>query len=65
LDLLHQIVGKGAKAKVKVRGKVVRAEEGGMAIQFDRKFKIVAASVPTPHREADPVPRELKRAKRG
>jgi hypothetical protein len=42
LDMLERIVG-NAGARVKVRGKVLRTEEGGMAIQFERGFKIVAA----------------------
>jgi hypothetical protein len=65
LDVLMRIVGKDARARIKVRGKVIRVEEGGMAIRFDRKFKIVAASVATPPRDAHRVPRELKMQKRG
>ena len=65
LDVLKRIVGKDARAKVKVRGKVIRAEEGGMAIQFDRRFKIIASNVATAHGEADSVPRAAKRSNRG
>ena len=61
LDLLQRIVGKDARAKVKVRGKVIRAEEGGMAIQFDRRFKIIATNVATHQREADSVSGDFKR----
>jgi hypothetical protein len=65
MELLYRIVGKGAGAKVKVRGKVIRAEEGGMAIKFDRRFKIVAAAAPTVHGGGDAVLRELERSKWG
>lgn len=61
LELLKRIVGREARAKVKVRGKVIRAEEDGMAIQFDRKFKIVAANTGTMHQEAGSVLRGFKR----
>jgi hypothetical protein len=60
LDLPKRVVGEESRAKVKVRGKVIRAEEDGMAIQFDRKFKIVAASTGTLYREAGAVLREFR-----
>jgi hypothetical protein len=44
LDMLQRIVGQKGNAKVKVKGKVIRSENGGMAIQFDKKYKIQACS---------------------
>jgi hypothetical protein len=60
VELPKRVVGEESRAKVKVRGKVIRAEEDGMAIQFDRKFKIVAANGGTLHREAGPVLQEFR-----
>jgi hypothetical protein len=65
LEMLMRVVGKDGRARIKVRGKVIRVEEGGMAIQFDRKFKIVAESVAAPPRDVNVVPRGLKMPKRG
>jgi len=38
LDELKKIEGK--RAKIKVRGAVVRTDEGGMAISFSKKYRI-------------------------
>jgi hypothetical protein len=41
LDVLMKILGEGGQAKVKVKGKVIRADDCGMAIVFDNKFKFL------------------------
>jgi c-di-GMP-binding flagellar brake protein YcgR len=38
LDELKKIEGK--RANIKVKGAVIRTDEGGMAISFDRKYRI-------------------------
>ncbi len=42
MDLLRRFVGEKGKAKIRVRGTVVRADREGMAIAFDSRYKISA-----------------------
>ncbi len=44
LDTLQRILGEGGKARVKVKGTVIRSDDRGMAIHFDSRFKIQAVS---------------------
>lgn len=41
-ETLHRITGGRGKVIVRVKGKVVRSDETGMAVAFDRKFTMVA-----------------------
>ena len=43
VEMLQRFVGARGKARVRVKGKVVRVDENGMAIQFDRKYVISAS----------------------
>ncbi len=40
LDMIRRILGESGKARVKVDGHVIRAEDRGMAIEFRGRFKI-------------------------
>lgn len=42
LAMLKQLAGEKGRAKVKVKGKVIRVDENGAAIRFDSKYKITA-----------------------
>jgi hypothetical protein len=42
LDTLQRIAGEKGKAKVRVKGKVIRSDSDGIAIRFDNKYKITA-----------------------
>ncbi len=42
LGMLKKLSGEKGRAKVKIRGKVIRVAEDGAAIQFDNKYKITA-----------------------
>lgn len=44
LDMLKRFVGEGGKAKVRVKGKVIRSDSNGMAILFDSKYKILGGN---------------------
>jgi hypothetical protein len=41
-ETLHRITGGRGKVIVRVKGKVVRSDETGMAVAFDRRFKLIA-----------------------
>lgn len=41
VEMITRILGANEKAKVRVKGKVIRVEDDGMAIQFDSKYKIL------------------------
>jgi hypothetical protein len=41
-ETLHRITGGRGKVIVRVKGKVVRSDETGMAVAFDRKFRMIA-----------------------
>jgi hypothetical protein len=42
MDLLRRFIGEKGKAKIRVRGTVVRTDSEGMAIEFDSRYKISA-----------------------
>ncbi len=42
LDTLGKTLGEEGKAKVRVKGKVVRVDPDGIAIRFDSRFRITA-----------------------
>ena len=42
LDTLTPLVGDGKKARVRVKGEVVRSDRAGIAIRFDSSCKITA-----------------------
>lgn len=42
LAMLKKLAGEKGRAKVKVKGKVIRVDEDGAAIRFDSKYKITA-----------------------
>jgi len=42
--LLKRLLGEGEKARIRVRGKVIRSDREGMAIEFDTRYKFVAAN---------------------
>jgi PilZ domain len=42
LAMLPEITGGGARARVRVRGKVIRVDEGGMAILFSGRHRFVS-----------------------
>ena len=42
LDTLEKTLGEEGKAWVRVRGKVIRVDPDGVAIQFDNRYKITA-----------------------
>jgi hypothetical protein len=44
LDMLKRLSGEKGNARIKVRGKVIRSDAGGMAIAFDTRFKIMSTS---------------------
>lgn len=44
LELLRKFLGQKGRARIRVRGRVIRSDQEGMAIQFDTKYKILAAS---------------------
>jgi hypothetical protein len=41
LETLQRMLNGGGTAKVQVRGTVIRKDDGGMAVQFDNRFKIM------------------------
>jgi hypothetical protein len=47
MDMIKRIIGEGGKARVKVDGQVVRADDRGMAIQFGSRFKIQPVGGPS------------------
>lgn len=42
LAMLQKLAGEKGKAKVKVKGKIIRVDENGAAIRFDNKYKITS-----------------------
>jgi len=42
LTMLQKLAGEKGRAKVKVKGKVIRVDEDGAAIRFNSKYKITA-----------------------
>lgn len=42
LDTLQKVVGERGKAKVRVKGKVVRSDPAGIAIRFDSNYRITS-----------------------
>jgi c-di-GMP-binding flagellar brake protein YcgR len=40
LDMLRKFVGDKDRAKIKVKGKVIRVDTNGIAIRFENKYKI-------------------------
>lgn len=42
LDALEKLAGDKGRAKVRVKGQVIRSDSDGMAIRFDSKYKITA-----------------------
>ena len=42
LDTLQKFAGEKSRAKVRVRGQVIRSDSDGIAIRFDSKYKITA-----------------------
>jgi c-di-GMP-binding flagellar brake protein YcgR len=44
LGALQRMVGEEGKAKVQVRGKVIRIDDSGMAIQFDSRYKFLGGA---------------------
>jgi hypothetical protein len=44
LDILQKFVGEKGRAKIRVKGKVIRSVFNGMAILFDSKYKILTSS---------------------
>ncbi len=42
LDTLKNVVGEQGRARVRVKGKVVRVDEDGVAICFDSRYNITA-----------------------
>jgi hypothetical protein len=45
LEALQRMLGEEGKAKVQVRGTVIRTDDSGMAIQFDSRFKIMGETI--------------------
>ena len=46
VERLMALVGESQKVKVKVNGKVIRSNATGMAVQFDRSYKISTLNRP-------------------
>ena len=46
VERLMALVGESQKVKVKVNGKVIRSNTTGMAVQFDRSYKISTLNRP-------------------
>lgn len=44
LDTLGRRANGKERAKIKVRGKIIRVEDGGIAIRFESKYKITTVS---------------------
>ena len=44
LELLKTLIGERRKAKIRVRGKVIRSDCQGMAIVFKNKYRIMAGN---------------------
>ena len=42
LDMLQELAGEKKAAKIKVKGRVIRVDAEGIAIQFDNTYKITA-----------------------
>lgn len=42
LDTLQKLAGDKCRAKVRVKGKVIRSDENGIAIRFESSYKITA-----------------------
>ena len=42
LDTLQRLAGDKGRAKVKVKGEVIRSDANGIAIRFDNRYKITA-----------------------
>ena len=42
LEALQKIAGENSTARIRVKGKVVRSDSGGVAIQFESGYKITA-----------------------
>ena len=42
-EMIRSLRGEKGRAKVRVKGKVVRIEDDGVAVQFTSKYKITAA----------------------
>jgi hypothetical protein len=43
-EMLRKMVGEMGKAKIRVRGRVIRSDSEGMAIEFESRYKILAFS---------------------
>ena len=44
LEMLQRLVGERGRARVRVKGKVIRSDRDGMAIMFESKYKITATN---------------------
>ncbi len=42
LDVLRKMVGDRGRARVRVRGRVIRADQSGIAVRFESRYKITA-----------------------
>jgi hypothetical protein len=42
LDKLYKLVGESGRARIRVRGTVIRVDADGMAIQFESRYRITA-----------------------
>lgn len=45
LDMLQKLSGEKGRARVRVKGKVIRSDPDGIAIQFDSNYKITALGI--------------------
>lgn len=45
LEALERIAGDEGRARVRVKGQVIRSDSNGIAIRFDSKYKITALDV--------------------
>ncbi len=42
LAMIQKLAGEKGKAKIRVKGKIIRVNENGAAIRFDNKYKITS-----------------------
>lgn len=49
LDTLQKFAGEKGRAKVRVKGKVIRSDSNGIAIRFDSNYKITAIGTNNSH----------------
>jgi hypothetical protein len=42
LDALRKVAGEKGRARIKVRGRIIRVDPDGIAIRFENKYKITA-----------------------